>query len=118
MIVDGGLVRAWSALRRVLATETGPVDMASAVAAELAGEGDEAPQGLVDLLLAVPPELRRVGFDASAAALHCTLRELVAGLWPRGWNRGRDWPRLMAGLDELRRLGDSAHGAARRCQLG
>ena len=58
----------------------------------------------VEALLAVPPELRRVGFGAPAA-LHCTLRELVAGLWPRGWNRGRDWPRLMAGLDELRRLG-------------
>ena len=58
----------------------------------------------VEALLAVPPDLRRVGYGPPAA-LRCKLRDVVAGLWPRGWNRGRDWPRLLAGLDELRRLG-------------
>ena len=48
MIADAGLSRAWSALRRVLATETGPVDLVDAVAAELAGESDDAPT-LVEL---------------------------------------------------------------------
>ena len=48
MIADGRLARAWSALRRVLAAETGPVDLAGAVATELAGEGGDA-LSLVDL---------------------------------------------------------------------
>ena len=58
----------------------------------------------VEALLAVPPELRRVGYGPPAA-LRCKLRDVVAGLWPRGWQRGRDWPRLLAGLGELTRLG-------------
>ena len=58
----------------------------------------------VEALLAVPPELRRVGYGPPAT-LRCTLREVVSGLWPRGWQRGRDWPRLLAGLGELARLG-------------
>ncbi|MDE0229995.1 MAG: hypothetical protein OXJ62_14180 [Spirochaetaceae bacterium] len=58
----------------------------------------------VEALLAVPPELRRAGYG-EPANLHARLRDVVAGLWPRGWQRGRDWPRLLAGFDELRRLG-------------
>ena len=66
----------------------------------------------VEALLAVPPELRRVGYGPPAN-LHARLREVVAGLWPRGWQRGRDWPRLLAGLDELRKLGvEWDHGGA------
>ena len=56
----------------------------------------------VEALLAVPPDRRN---DGSAIPLRAKLRDVVAGLWPRGWQRGRDWPRLLAGLDELRRLG-------------
>ena len=48
MIADVRLARAWSALRRVLATATGPVDLIDALAAELGGEADEAPS-LVEL---------------------------------------------------------------------
>ena len=48
MIADPRLSRAWSALRRVLTDETGPVDLPGAVAAELAGDADEAPS-LVEL---------------------------------------------------------------------
>ena len=48
MLADVRLARAWSALRRVLATATGPVDLIDALAAELGGEADEAPS-LVEL---------------------------------------------------------------------
>ena len=55
----------------------------------------------VEALLAVPPELRRVGFGAPAA-LHCTLRELVAGLWPRsaiqGWTIPQPAPNLASSI--------------------
>ena len=56
----------------------------------------------VEALLALPPDRRS---DGSPIPLRAKLRDVVAGLWPRGWQRGRDWPRLLAGLDELRRLG-------------
>ena len=56
----------------------------------------------VEALLAVPPDRRN---DGSPIPLRAKLRDVVTGLWPRGWQRGRDWPRLLAGLDELRRLG-------------
>ena len=56
----------------------------------------------VEALLAVPPDRRNEEYPIP---LRAKLRDVVAGLWPRGWQRGRDWPRLLAGLDELRRLG-------------
>ena len=56
----------------------------------------------VEALLALPPDRRN---DGSPIPLRAKLRDVVTGLWPRGWQRGRDWPRLLAGLDELRRLG-------------
>ena len=58
----------------------------------------------VEALLAVPPESRRVG-QGPPASLYARLRNVVAGLWPRGWQRSRDWPRLLAGFAELRKLG-------------
>ena len=57
----------------------------------------------VETLLALPPELRRT--TGHPVILTCTLRQLVGALWPRGWQRGRDWPRLMAGLDAMHNLG-------------
>ena len=33
--------------------------------------------------------------------LLCTLRQLVDGLWPKGWRRRQDWPRLKRSLDLL-----------------
>ena len=49
----------------------------------------------VEALLAVPPELRRVGHGGPPASLYARLRNVVAGLWPRGWQCSRDWPRLL-----------------------
>ena len=67
----------------------------------------------VEALLAVPPDRRN---DGSSIPLRAKLRDVVTGLWPRGWQRGRDWPRLLAGLDDLRRLGvEWEHGGHRRC---
>ena len=40
MLADARLARAWSALRRVLAGATGPVDLIDALAAELRGDAD------------------------------------------------------------------------------
>ena len=57
----------------------------------------------VETLLALPPELRRT--TGPPVILTCSLRQLVGALWPRGWQRGRDWPRLMAGLDAMHNLG-------------
>ena len=34
-----------------------------------------------------------------------TLQEICAWLWPNGWNRGRDLPRLIAGLRNLTTMG-------------
>lgn len=57
----------------------------------------------IETLLSVPPEFRRA--NSSPVAVRCKLRQLKDALWPRGWQRNRDWPRLMAGINELRRLG-------------
>ena len=57
----------------------------------------------VDVLMAIPPELRRA--DGPPIELTCRLRQLRDAVWPRGWVRNRDWPRLMGGLADLSRLG-------------
>ena len=57
----------------------------------------------IETLLSVPPDLRRS--HGPPVAVRCTLRQLTEALWPRGWQRGRDWPRLVSGIEELRRLG-------------
>ncbi len=69
------------------------------------GRGAALPLRLfVEVLMAVPPELRRTD-NAPPTSVTCKLRQLAAALWPRGWQRGRDWPKLAAGLGELSRLG-------------
>ena len=37
--------------------------------------------------------------------LLCNLRDVCTWLWPNGWNRGRDLPRLREGLRNLYQLG-------------
>ena len=69
------------------------------------GRGAALPLRLfVEVLMAVPPELRRTD-NGPPTSVTCQLRQLAAALWPRGWQRGRDWPKLAAGLGELSRLG-------------
>ena len=51
--------------------------------------------------MALPREIR----DGREARLNFTLRELVSWLWPNGWHRNRDLPRLAQGLHDLNQLG-------------
>ena len=51
--------------------------------------------------MALPREIR----DGREARLNFTLRELVSWLWPNGWERRTDLPRLAQGLHDLNQLG-------------
>ena len=51
--------------------------------------------------MALPREIR----DGREARLNFTLRELVSWLWPNGWERRHDLPRLAQGLHDLNQLG-------------
>ena len=51
--------------------------------------------------MALPRELR----DSREKRLEFTLREISEWLWPNGWERGRDLPRLAQGLHDLNQLG-------------
>ena len=106
MIADPRLSRAWSALRRVLTDETGPVDLPGAVAAELAGDADEAPS-LVDL-----HSLTAEVLSAANAAwyarrvLDAYVRRTAAGMIGEAEaERNRDNPTaaLLAGVEERAR---------------
>ena len=89
MIADAGLARAWSALRRVLATETGPVDLIDAVAAELAGESGDAPT-LVELhaLAAAVPATSNATYYAQRVRQSYAHRELERIAPPHLLERG------------------------------
>ncbi len=45
---------------------------------------------IVRMMASVAPDDRRFG----SVRMVLTVRELKDGLWPRGWQRGRDWPKL------------------------
>ena len=51
--------------------------------------------------MALPREIR----DGREARLNFTLRELVSWLWPNGWERRHDLPKLAQGLHDLNQLG-------------
>ena len=114
MIADPRLSRAWSALRRVLTDETGPVDLPGAVAAELAGDADEAPS-LVDL-----HSLTAEVLSAANAAwyarrvLDAYVRRTAAGMIGEAEaERNRDNPTadLLAGVEaRARHLGELLAG--------
>ena len=81
-----------------------PYDRAGGASMTQGGGAAHALRLFVETLMAVPPELRRTD-TGPPASLTCTLRQLVGALWPRGWQRARDWPRLVAGIAGLNRLG-------------
>ena len=93
MIADGRLARAWSALRRVLAAETGPVDLAGAVATELAGEGGDALSlvDLHDLTLEVPSAANAAYYAARVVDAHVR-REAAGMVSEADLERNRDRP--------------------------
>ena len=80
-----------------------PYDAAGGASMTQNGGAAHSLRLFVETILAVPMDLRRT--SRQPAILICTLRQLAEALWPRGWQRGRDWPRLLAALDELSRLG-------------
>lgn len=52
----------------------------------------------IETLLSVPlADRRRLG----SIRMEIPLRELVAWLWPNGWNRGRNWPQLAQALSSV-----------------
>ena len=81
MLADAGLSRSWSALRRVLADATGPLDLIDATAAELGGEA-EAP-GRVELhaIAAEVPSTANAAYYARKVRDNYARRELerIAG---------------------------------------
>ena len=106
MLADARLARAWSALRRVMAAETGPVDLVAALDAELAGEGGDAP-GLIDL-----HDLTRSVLSAANATWYARrvvaahVRRTAAGMIGEAeTERNRDLPTadLLAGVEERAR---------------
>ena len=81
----------------------GMFDRAGGASIATGGGASHALRLFVECVMAVPAAARRS--KGPPAVLTCTLRQLVEGLWPRGWQRGRDWLRLLAGLEDLARLG-------------
>ena len=78
-------------------------DRAGGASIATGGGASHALRLFVECVMAVPAAARRS--KGPPAVLTCTLRQLAQGLWTRGWQRGRDWPRLLAGLEDLARLG-------------
>ena len=54
----------------------------------------------VEAMLSIPPSHRSLKDGVTVAV---TVRELRDALWPRGWQRNRDWPRLQEALVTLDR---------------
>ena len=101
MIADVRLARAWSALRRILATEAGPVDLIDALAAELAGDDGEAP-GRVELhgLTAMVPSAANSAYYAGQVR-RAYARRWLAQRTPETIERNphADEAELLAGLE-------------------
>ena len=118
MIADGRLARAWSALRRVLAAEAGPVDLIDAVNAELGGEAGDVPTlaDLHDLTRAVPSAANVTWYAHRVVDAH--VRRTVAGMIGEAEaERNRDLPTadLLAGVEErARRLRELLAGTDER----
>ena len=117
MIADAGLSRVWSALRRVLAAETGPVYLTAAVAGELAGEGGDAP-GLVDLhdLTRAVPSAANAAWYAQQVVDSYVRRTAAGMIGEAEAERNRDLPTadLLAGLEQRARHLRELHAGARR----
>ena len=74
--------------------------LADATGAPVTTRGPGAPHELavlVESMLSVRPEDRR----REIVRLAVSVRELRDGIWPNGWQRGRDWPQLREVLHNL-----------------
>ena len=114
MLENDGLSRAWSALRRVLADATGPVDLIDAVARELGGEGGDAPSRVdLHLLHGSVPAVANAAYYAGRVRSAYARRELERIAPPELLERGADLATadLARGIEAAaRRLADLARG--------
>lgn len=63
------------------------------------GNGAPVPLRLfVDIMLCLPQEIRRL---VGHQRMFATLRQLRDAIWPNGWQRGRDYPKLVRAMDSL-----------------
>ena len=65
-------------------------------------QGNGAPVQLrlfVDIMLCLPPEIRRI--VGHHQRMFVTLRQLRDAIWPNGWQRGRDYPKLVRAMNSL-----------------
>ena len=63
------------------------------------GNGAPVPLRLfVDILLCLPSEIRR---RAGHQKVFATLRQMRDAIWPNGWQRGRDYPKLVRAMNNL-----------------
>ena len=116
MITNARLSRAWSALRRVLETKDGPVDLVDAVSTELAGVAGDAP-GLVDLhaLTLEVPATANASYYADRVIEAYVRREAAGMLSEADLERNRDNPTaaLLTGVEHrARRLREQLAGTA------
>lgn len=64
------------------------------------GNGAPVPLRLfVDIMLCLPPEIRRI--VGHHQRMFVTLRQLRDAIWPNGWQRGRDYPKLVRAMNSL-----------------
>ena len=78
-----------------------PLVLFDAGGGESLTQGNGAPVALrlfVDILLCLPPEIRR---NARLQKVFFTLRQLRDAIWPNGWQRGRDYPKLVHAMNYL-----------------
>ena len=78
-----------------------PLVLFDAGGGESLTQGNGAPVPLrlfVDILLCLPPEIRRSG---RLQKVFFTLRQLRDAIWPNGWQRGRDYPKLVHAMNYL-----------------
>ena len=76
------------------------LDLCDAAGLPVLAKGQGAPllmRLIVQGLMAVKPELRR----RTSVPFQLTLRELVGLLYPNGWNRTLQWPRLLRALKQV-----------------
>ena len=78
-----------------------PLILFDAGGGESLAQGNGAPVPLrlfVDILLCLPPEIRR---NVGPQKVFVTLRQLRDAIWPNGWQRGRDYPKLVRAMNYL-----------------
>ena len=83
MLADARLARAWSALRRVLASVTGPIDLIDALAAELSGDADALSLADLHQLATAVPSAANASYYAQRVIDHFVRRQARCSGMPK-----------------------------------